>query len=112
MKDEIHTVVKHALNTAEKIFPLLMSTKIEMQEDGSTVINNSPGLKRSEFYERKYHEFMAQLILVKKNKYWLVQCKLSELIATFDYDQMKKMYETHYGRIIEVFWEKLLLIIY
>ena len=62
MADENHSVVKNALTAFESIINLLIPLEREILE-----------------------EMLDKLLLVFYNKYWLVQCKYSDVITKIDY---------------------------
>lgn len=119
MTDESHSVVKQALVSIESLIPLLLvhlpasmqtdakhlsarrpnlirsycqqtmntSSEENSTDDPSSVKTNS---KRFEFDQITIAVIIDRLQLVFANiKYWVVQCKYSELIACLNYDAIE-----------------------
>ncbi|CRL05136.1 CLUMA_CG018007, isoform A [Clunio marinus] len=90
LRDEIHTVVKQTLMAVEKLINLIIS---EMQEN-------------------EVEELLDQLLLVFCNKYWLVQCKYSDVITKIDFKLLKhsigaERFEVYQTQIIDQLFELL-----
>jgi hypothetical protein len=122
--DEIHTVVKQSLNAFEQILPLLLlneplsclvaneDTKttfaVDMFDDqhrrnnlfldgdatGSNSSNGSIAVDGLKFLHNFFH--------VSKNKYWLVQCKYADIIASMNFNELTAIFGEQFGKVAKV----------
>jgi hypothetical protein len=112
--DEIHTVVKQALNAFEQIFPLLINNEPResiVNEDAFNITDKILNYhKRNNTFLDIEHfsngidvkKWLNNFFHVFKNKYWLVQCKYADIISSMNFNELNLLFGEQFGKVSKV----------